>query len=104
MGEENKNQDDPEVWTMIRWQRQLGQAFYNQGLMDKASEHLEKALNLMNKPLKSTTAQQLLSKLKSVATPHIDPKSIKSVSKGDLNASGTYRNRIFFEISNFNFR
>jgi hypothetical protein len=47
------------------------------GLMDKASENLEEALNLMNKPLRPATAQQLLSKLKSVSVPHVDPKFAK---------------------------
>jgi hypothetical protein len=56
------------------------------GLMDKASEHLEEALNLMNKPLKPALAQQLLSKLKSVSLPHVDPKFVKVISMESANS------------------
>lgn len=44
--------------------RQLGQAFYNLGLFEKAAQTLEEALLSINEPVRIKVGQELLSKLK----------------------------------------
>lgn len=80
---DSKARKQEHMWQALSWQRQLGQAYYGLGLLEKAAEHLERALILINEPVKPAEATHLISKLKvktSKALPHIDLKLVKASS------------------------
>lgn len=51
-------------WYVLSWKRQLGQAYYNLGLLEKAISTLEDALSTINEPIRLKVGSELLSKLK----------------------------------------
>lgn len=69
------NKDDQ--WYVIPWKRQLGQAYYNLGLLDKAKQILDDALESLNLNLKSKT-NDLLNRIKINKDHALDLKMIKS--------------------------
>lgn len=62
--QEKTNMDSSINWYVLSWKRQLGQAYYNLGLLEKASVTLESALTAINEPIRIKVGQELLNKLK----------------------------------------
>jgi tetratricopeptide (TPR) repeat protein len=90
IGDGGKQSRQSSLLQHLCWQRQLGQATYNLGLLEKASHHLDTALLLIGEPVKPSDASHLLGKLKLKsprAAPHLDPKLFKLSSQSSPTSS-----------------
>jgi class 3 adenylate cyclase/tetratricopeptide (TPR) repeat protein len=81
------------TWFILSWKRQLGQAYYNLGLFEKAGSVLESALVLINEPVRIKVGVELLSKLKVKQTKMMDPQMFKmsrASTSGILSTTGLF--------------